>query len=101
MKIFALLLVLLIGAPASAQKSSTLSHPDGRFVFGQISDARRDQFMLDTATGRLWQITCMQVDEKKTGMDQCGWTALAPVVYMNGKDKYGVVPLPAPMRSAK
>ncbi len=28
----------------------------GRFVFGQISDSSKDQFMLDTFSGRLWQI---------------------------------------------
>lgn len=33
-----------------------LSTPSGRFVFGQISDMRADQFMLDTQTGRLWQV---------------------------------------------
>ena len=28
----------------------------GRFVFGQISDSGKDQFMLDTFSGRLWRI---------------------------------------------
>ena len=37
-------------------KQEVLSSENGRFVFGQISDASRDQFMLDTATGRLWRI---------------------------------------------
>ena len=36
------------------------SHPtaegSGRFVFGQVSDFRADQYLLDTKTGRLWQI---------------------------------------------
>ena len=35
----------------------TLSCPNGRFVFGQISDSGKDQFMLDTVTGRLWRIS--------------------------------------------
>lgn len=34
----------------------TLSSDNGRFVFGQISGSSKDQFMLDTATGRLWRI---------------------------------------------
>ena len=34
-----------------------LSSPKGRFVFGQISDSSKDQFMLDTWTGRLWRIS--------------------------------------------
>jgi hypothetical protein len=37
-------------------KQEVLSSQNGRFVFGQISDASKDQFMLDTATGRLWRI---------------------------------------------
>lgn len=36
--------------------TKTLATPGGRYVFGQISDFRRDQYMLDTYTGRLWQI---------------------------------------------
>ena len=64
-----LFLVVLFGAMAvSAQplsfgssqkeqsKSRVLSSTTGRFVFGQISNSGKDQFMLDTATGRLWQI---------------------------------------------
>jgi hypothetical protein len=37
--------------------SSVLSTPGGRFVFGQVSSFRKDQYMLDTSTGRLWVIT--------------------------------------------
>jgi len=33
-----------------------LSSDGGRYVFGQISDSAKDQFMLDTATGRLWRM---------------------------------------------
>ncbi len=38
----------------------TLATENGRFVFGQISDARRDQYMLDTRTGQLWQIVALE-----------------------------------------
>ncbi len=64
-----LFLVVLFGAVAvSAQplgfgssqtgqsEDRVLSSTNGRFVFGQISNSGKDQFMLDTATGRLWQI---------------------------------------------
>ena len=37
-------------------KGKVLSAAGGRFVFGQISDSGKDQFMLDTVTGRLWRI---------------------------------------------
>ena len=42
-----------------AQKVSSekvLSSGTGRYVFGQISDSGKDQYMLDTLTGRLWRI---------------------------------------------
>ena len=36
--------------------AGSLSTDNGRFVFGQISEFRQDQFMLDTETGRLWEV---------------------------------------------
>ena len=47
-----------IGASRAAQQPQVgaLSAPNGRFVFGQISGSSKDQFMLDTATGRLWRM---------------------------------------------
>jgi len=38
-------------------QQQVLSSPAGRFVFGQVSDSNKDQFMLDTFTGRLWRIS--------------------------------------------
>jgi hypothetical protein len=40
-----------------APHKGTLYSDKGRFVFGQISDSGKDQFMLDTQTGRLWRIS--------------------------------------------
>jgi hypothetical protein len=37
-----------------AQK--TLAAANGRFVLGQISEYRSDQYLLDTQTGRVWRI---------------------------------------------
>ena len=64
-----LLWVSLVGQPVYAQplglggarqeqpvQQGVLSSDNGRFVFGQISDSSKDQFMLDTATGRLWRV---------------------------------------------
>ena len=48
-----------LGFGASKPKpsqQSILSSEEGRFVFGQISASNKDQFMLDTTTGRLWRI---------------------------------------------
>ena len=47
------------GAPSQQTekpKQEVLSSENGRFVFGQISESSKDQFMLDTVTGRLWRI---------------------------------------------
>jgi hypothetical protein len=45
------------GSQAAEQPEyKVLSSPNGRFVFGQISASSKDQFMLDTATGRLWRM---------------------------------------------
>jgi hypothetical protein len=44
------------GQPSQREPGSVLSSQGGRYVFGQISPMRRDQYMLDTQTGRLWQI---------------------------------------------
>jgi hypothetical protein len=65
----ALLLVLLtclavraqplgFGTPPQVKEaiSGVLASSNARFVFGQVSDSSKDQFMLDTFTGRLWRI---------------------------------------------
>jgi hypothetical protein len=46
----------LYSAAGQGVPGSSLSSPGGRYVFGQISQMSRDQYMLDTQTGRLWQI---------------------------------------------
>lgn len=43
-------------APAIPPTGKVLGCAGGRFVFGQISDSSKDQYMLDTQTGRLWRI---------------------------------------------
>ncbi|MBN1103117.1 MAG: hypothetical protein JXL84_06865 [Deltaproteobacteria bacterium] len=46
-------------SPQAPQKPqpNVLCAAGGRFVFGQVSDSSKDQFMLDTWTGRLWRIS--------------------------------------------
>ena len=51
--------LILASLSAFAQQNiqpAVLAAPGGRFVFGQISSFRSDQYMLDTQTGRLWQV---------------------------------------------
>ena len=38
----------------------TLSSANGRYVFGQVSGFGKDQYMLDTKTGRLWRVVKTQ-----------------------------------------
>ena len=42
--------------PQEKTEQGVLSSGNGRYVFGQISDSSKDKFMLDTLSGRLWQI---------------------------------------------
>lgn len=54
--IYAQPLGLMSQKPQEKSQQKLLSSANGRFVFGQISNASKDQFMLDTLTGRLWRI---------------------------------------------
>ena len=58
----------------------------GRFVFGQISESSKDQFMLDTYTGRLWRIS----ETGEVGI------FLTPVPYKIKEGEYQ--PLPPPVK---
>ncbi len=42
-----------------------MSSPNGRYVFSQVSEFARHQYMLDTQTGRLWQIVHDEKDNNK------------------------------------
>ena len=63
-------------------KGKILSAEGGRFVFGQISDSGKDQFMLDTLTGRLWRIG----ESSDVGMH------LRPIPYRSDNGKYSSLP---------
>jgi hypothetical protein len=80
-RIYLILLFYFFSTVASAQpvevippQNKTLGTSSGRYVFGQISSARKDQYMLDTQTGRLWQIV---VDDKTV-------LKLQPITYIQG-----------------
>lgn len=49
---------LPLGSTAVAQTSNqpAVLGGSGRYVFGQINEYNADQYMLDTATGRLWRL---------------------------------------------
>jgi len=90
-----LLLLVLVGATGvyaqplglgsskiQQPQQKVLSAENGRFVFGQISGSSKDQFMLDTATGRLWRIGA----SGKLG------TFLQSIPYRNAKGECTILP---------
>jgi hypothetical protein len=62
--------------------SGVLASSNARFVFGQVSDSSKDQFMLDTLTGRLWRIA----ESGKLG------TYLKPILYCEEDGQCSPVP---------
>ena len=77
-----------VGSKGQIQKRQhgLLCSRNGRYVFGQVSDSGKDQFMLDTNTGRLWRIS----ETGKVGM------FLEPVPYHTGEKEYSPVPNDTP-----
>ncbi len=73
----------MLSQPVPEQKTyPCLSAGGGRYVFGQISESTKDQFMLDTQSGRLWRI----------GETGTVGLFLQPVPYKNDKGEYQAVP---------
>jgi hypothetical protein len=79
---------------AQAQSSPSfqpLVAPAGRYVLGQIDPARADQFLLDTQTGRVWQLACLEPGE---GMNPCKRMILQPVLIMQDFVGHELSPYP-------
>ena len=91
MKRYAIILLISFLFPISSPaqpfetkypKGRVLSSPNGRYVFGQISDSSKDQYMLDTWTGRLWRMS----ESGEVGK------FLLPIPYQIGEGKYSYLP---------
>ena len=78
------------GLQGSETTSGVLASPNARFVFGQVSDSSKDQFMLDTFTGRLWRIA----ESGKLG------TYLKPVLYCAEDGQCSPLPEDGPVSKA-
>jgi hypothetical protein len=68
--VFAAVLFFCFVSYGQDAPGSVLSSPGQRFVFGQVSPYAKHQYMIDTKTGRLWQLvrssldtTCLVLDE--------------------------------------
>lgn len=95
--------LILIAAPVSAQFGMTsppaqippsgtvLSSTGGRYVFGQVSDSSKDQYMLDTQTGRLWRIA----ESSDVG------THLRAIPYRDDQGKVSLYPGEVPVTKPK
>lgn len=85
----------VLSLPALAQVAvhpTTLSAASGRYVFGQINGMARDQYMLDTQTGRLWQMTCVKTDESDSS--RCRMLVLQAVPYDSDAGVSDIPPTP-------
>lgn len=77
--------------PTEVSHYRALGCPGGRYVFGQISDSEKDQFMLDTVTGRLWRIA----ESGEVG------AYLRPIHYRTEKGGYSPLPEDVPTEGTK
>jgi hypothetical protein len=75
--------------------SKTLSGEGGRFVFGQISEYRRDQYMLDTRTGRLWQTVEATSPKSAEGTGGQTYIVLQEIRYVDRNGRESSEPLPS------
>lgn len=79
---------------AHAQSSPSfqpLASPTGRYVLGQIDPARADQYLLDTQTGRVWQLACAEAGETP---GSCKQTILQPVMILQSFVSHELSPYP-------
>lgn len=60
MRFFLHLSLMLLTASISSADQKHSGSRDGRFQVVQISEYRRDQFLIDTHTGTLWKSICGQ-----------------------------------------
>ncbi len=67
--ILVLMLFPLMGFGAAKNQGTS----SGRFQLIQLSDFRRDQFLIDTQSGQLWRITCA-VQANSGGSAECGFS---------------------------
>lgn len=84
-------LVFLIGLLTALSSSAAeeiapkiLASDGGRFVYGQVGAARADQYMLDTKTGKLWQLVQAQ-RMNSDGATNTTVMMLKPIPYQDGR----------------
>jgi hypothetical protein len=64
------MIAVLMAVAMFAQNQTT----GGRFQLVQLGDMRRDQFLLDTQTGKMWARVCLKIDsETPAGCAYSAW----------------------------
>lgn len=77
----------------SSSSQKVLSSENGRFVLGQLSDMRADRFLLDTQTGRVWQLvsyTPTDKDGKPSGSQR---QVLQTTMFIDNLDRTSALPI--------
>jgi hypothetical protein len=72
MKLLAYLLLVPTIA-ASEQPPNTKTPSNGRYQLVQLSEFRRDRFLIDTQTGRMWMASCEVPGEGQVDCKYQAW----------------------------
>lgn len=83
----------LAQAPSGYKKGVGTVATGGRFQLIQLSEYRRDQYMIDTATGRVWEPVCSGT---LNASSICEGTVRFREVAIENLSDWKDVPLPAP-----
>jgi hypothetical protein len=82
------------GFAQESRSIGVLQNSGGRFVFGQVSLMRSDQYLLDTQTGRMW---VMSVDKNNDSiLVPIPVAASHNLQYFSPLDAVAVLPTPPP-----
>ena len=86
------LALALFSATCHAEPGTVLAAPGGRYVLGQISSARLDQYVLDTQTGKVWQMQCAKKAADGIGCESALFVPIAFQWTGGAPDSYGFTP---------
>jgi hypothetical protein len=88
--LFFVLSSLSYSAEIEIRPTGILASTNGRYVYGQISNFRRDQYMLDTHTGMLWILS--EDKDKKLTLEPILYDYGDDIKYLCPADKFGIPP---------
>lgn len=74
--------IILVLCLFSVMFAGDIYSPNGRYEMKQISEMRRDQFIIDTQRGRIWTTVFIPYDQTKDPNN--GFIGLSPVFFDDG-----------------